>query len=251
MSENSIILAILLFFPTLVSLCQAQQADIPWKIHDTARPQPAKITPLPVPSDAIILFSGEDLSSWQKTEKDELLNWQIIDGNMINPKGKGDIETKQGFGSCQLHIEWSTPEFNPASHPYDRGNSGIYFMQTYELQIFDSYPEANIYADGMAGSIYGQFPPLVNASLPPLAWQTFDIVFLRPEFDDQGKLESPAVLTVFHNGVLIHHNQALTGPTAHQARPPYHVHADKLPLVLQAHGNPVRFRNIWIRELAR
>jgi len=233
----------------MAGLCQAQNSGISWKIHDTARPQPVKIIPLPIPSDAIILFSGEDLSSWQKTEKDETLNWQIIDGYMINMKGKGDIETQQEFGSCQLHIEWATPEFNPSSHPYDRGNSGIYFMQTYELQIFDSYPEANIYPDGMAGAIYGQYPPLVNASLPPQSWQSFDIVFIRPVFDNRGDLISPAVLTVFHNGVLIHHHQVLTGPTAHEARPPYKAHADKLPLVLQAHGNPVSFRNIWIREL--
>ncbi len=233
----------------IVISCQAQETDITWNIHDTDRPQPAKITPLPIPSDAVILFSGRDLSLWQKGDNNESLNWQIEDDYFLNPTGKGDIQTKQAFGSCQLHVEWATPEFNPASHVYDRGNSGIYFMQTYELQIFDSYPEANIYADGMAASIYGQYPPLVNPSLPPLQWQTFDIVFIRPVFDKQGNLKSPAILTVFQNGVLVHHNQALTGPTAHKDRPAYKAHADKLPLIIQGHGNPVRFRNIWIREL--
>jgi hypothetical protein len=230
-------------------LCHAEDKDIAWKIHDTNRPHPSKVTPKPIPSDAIILFSGTDLSLWQKGDNDESLNWQIIESHLINPKGKGDIQTKQAFGNCQLHIEWATPPFDPNSHPYDRGNSGIYFMQTYELQIFDSYPEANIYADGMAASIYGQYPPLVNASLPPLEWQTFDVVFLRPVFDKQGALKSPAIMTVFHNGIVVHHCQSLTGPTAHQKRPAYKAHADKLPIVIQGHGNPVRFRNIWIREL--
>jgi len=236
---------------TLVFLisCQAGDVDLKWKIHDTNRPHPVKVTPRPVPSDAKILFSGMDLSLWQKGDNNESLNWQVEDDYFLNPTGEGDIQTKQAFGSCQLHVEWATPDFNPASHAYDRGNSGIYFMQTYELQIFDSYPEANIYADGMAASIYGQYPPLVNPSLPPLEWQTFDIVFLRPVFDNQGNLKSPAILTVFQNGILVHHYQALTGPTAHKDRPKYKAHADKLPLIIQGHGNPVRFRNIWIREL--
>lgn len=229
--------------------CQAGDEGIPWKIHDTNRPNPSKVTPLPIPSDAIVLFSGADLSQWQKGERDDSLNWQVLEDYFFNPSGKGDIQTKMAFGNCQLHVEWATPEYNPASHAYDRGNSGIYFMQTYELQIFDSYPDANIYADGMAASIYGQYPPLFNASLPPLAWQTFDIVFIRPVFDKQGALQSPAFLTVFHNGVVVHHNQALTGPTAHKDRPAYKAHEDKLPLVIQGHGNPVRFRNVWIREL--
>jgi hypothetical protein len=229
--------------------CQAQDEDIIWKIHDTNRPQPSIVTPKPIPSDAIILFSGTDLSQWQKGDNDESLNWQIIDGHLINPKGKGDIQTKQPFGNCQLHVEWATPAFNPKSHPHDRGNSGIYFMKTYELQIFDSYPTANIYADGMAAAIYGQYPPLVNASLPPLEWQTFDVVFLRPVFDTKGALKKPAIMTVFHNGIVVHHYQILTGPTDHKKRPAYKVHADKLPIIIQGHGNPVRFRNIWIREL--
>jgi hypothetical protein len=234
---------------TMVLSSQAQDGGIVWKIHDTDRPHPPKVNPVPHPSDAIVLFSGNDLSAWQMTKQSENLNWQIRDGYFYNPTGKGDIQTKRQFGNCQVHIEWATPEYNPDSHPYDRGNSGIYFMKTYELQIFDSYPEANIYADGMAAAIYGQYPPLVNASLPPLDWQTYDIVFLRPVFDSDGKLKSPAIMTVFHNGVLVHHNQVLTGPTAHKDRPSYKAHPDKLPITLQAHGNPVRFRNIWIREL--
>jgi len=232
-----------------VFLCQAADGELTWKIHDTNRPHPLKVTPLPMPSDAIVLFDGKDLSAWQKGDNDESLNWKIVDDYFLNPTGKGDIQTKQAFGNCQLHVEWATPEFDPDSHPYDRGNSGIYFMQTYELQIFDSYPDANIYADGMASSIYGQYPPLVNASLPPLKWQTFDVVFIRPLLDQQGTLISPAIMTVFQNGILVHHYQALTGPTAHKNRPAYEEHADKLPMIIQGHGNPVRFRSIWIREL--
>jgi hypothetical protein len=144
-------------------------------------------------------------------------------------------------------VEWVSP--SPAvGSSQDRGNSGVFFMERYEVQVLDSY-NSKTYADGMAAAIYGQFPPLVNASRAPGEWQTYDIVFRAPRFDGQGVLLSPARLTVFHNGILVHDNETLTGPTAHKSRPPYKPHAAKLPLSLQDHSHPVRFRNIWIREL--
>jgi hypothetical protein len=249
MKDQIRISLILVFISFISGLGYAQENGIKWEIHDTKRPYPKKINPFPIPSDAIVLFSGADLSAWEKADKAASFNWKIEDGYFYNPGGKGDIQTRQSFGNCQIHIEWSVPEYDPGKSHYDRGNSGIYLMSTYELQIFDSYPDANIYADGMAASIYGQYPPLVNASLPPLAWQSFDIVFLRPEFDNKGKLLSPAKMTVFHNGVIVHHDRALTGPTAHKQRPRYEAHANRLPLLIQGHGSPVRFRNIWIREI--
>jgi hypothetical protein len=159
----------------------------------------------------------------------------------------GSIRTKRGFGDCQLHVEWATPAAATGSGQ-DRGNSGVFLMDLYEVQVLDSY-NSKTYADGMAAAIYGQYPPLVNASRKPGEWQTYDIVFHAPRFDEDGKLVSPARMTVLHNGILVQDNEELTGPTANKARPPYKAHADKLPLSLQDHGHPVRYRNIWIREI--
>jgi hypothetical protein len=160
-------------------------------------------------------------------------------------KGAGSIQTKDGFGDCQLHVEWASPAV-VAGDSQGRGNSGVFLMNTYEVQVLDCYNNKT-YADGMTASIYGQYPPLVNACRKPGEWQTYDIVFHAPRFDAAGKLLRPARMTVFHNGLLVHDNDELTGPTAHKARPPYAVHPDKMPISLQDHGNPVRFRNIWIR----
>ncbi len=161
----------------------------------------------------------------------------------------GDIHTTRGFGDCQLHIEWATPT-PPEGHDQERGNSGVFLMGLYEIQVLDSY-QNKTYADGMAGAVFGQYPPIVNASRPPGEWQTYDIVFRRPRFDSAGALREPAYVTVLHNGLLIQDHVALTGPTAFRRRPPYQAHADRLPLRLQDHGMPVRFRNIWIRDLER
>ena len=223
-----------------------------WSIHDETRPVPPAVDPgpagppAPVPSDAIVLFGGNDLSEWTNT-KGAPAAWQVRDGYMEVVKGTGGIRTKRVFADCQLHVEWASP--SPAKgEGQDRGNSGVFLMDTYEVQVLDSY-ESKTYADGMAGALYGQFPPLVNASRRPGEWQTYDIVFRAPRFDQSGKVVSPARLTVIHNGVLVQDNEELTGPTAHKARPPYKAHADKLPISLQDHAHPVRFRNIWIREL--
>jgi hypothetical protein len=176
--------------------------------------------------------------------------WVMKDNYMECVKGSGYIRTLQNFGDCQLHIEWATP--SPAhGEGQGRGNSGVFFgLDRYEIQVLDSY-QSKTYADGSAGSIYGQYPPLVNASLPPGQWQVYDIIYTAPRFDPRGGLRSPAYLTAFHNGVLIQNNVALTGPSSWLERAPYLPHPEKQPLSLQDHGNPVRFRNIWVRELGK
>jgi len=221
-----------------------------WLVQDGNRPQPTVVTPAKEPggppSDAVVLFDGKDLSGWT-TAKGEPAAWTVENGYMEVAKGKGDIQTKQGFGDCQLHVEWAAPEV-VVGESQGRGNSGVFLMSTYEIQVLDCYNNKT-YADGSAGSVYGQYPPLVNACRKPGEWQAYDIVFHAPRFDADGKLLAPARFTVFHNGVLIQDNEEATGPTGHHVRPPYAAHAAKMPLKLQDHGNPVRFRNIWIREI--
>ena len=218
------------------------------------RPVPPVVDPgpfkasAPPPSDAIVLFDGRSLANWRSADSANLpARWKVADGYMEVAAGTGSISTKQAFGDVQLHLEWRAP--TPAKgESQERGNSGVILMGLYEVQVLDSYHNRT-YADGSAGAVYGQFPPLVNASRPPGEWQTYDIVFHRPRFDRAGLVELPARLTVFHNGVLIQDDVQLSGPTAHQTRPPYRHHADALPLTLQDHGDPVRYRNIWIRKL--
>ena len=230
------------------------QAQIAWKVHDLQRPHPPIVTPaaqdrmVSPPSDALMLFDGRDLSAWER-EDGTPPRWTVRDGYMEIVRDAGSIRTRRGFGDVQLHVEWMAPARGVDSSRY-RGNSGVYLMGLYEVQVLDSYRDGvEIYADGQAASIYGQHAPLVNASLPPGTWQTFDIVFRRPRFGDGGRLVRPARITVLHNGVLVQDAAEPTGPTEHQARPPYKAHADRLPVMLQNHGSPVRFRNIWIREL--
>lgn len=232
-----------------------QVPTIPWAPHDTTRPLPpvvrppaAPAVPATPPSDAIVLFDGSTASAW-RTARGDAIAWRVVDGALEVAAGTGDIYSRQAFGDCQLHIEWMSPK-PPRGSGQDRGNSGVYLMDLYEVQVLDSY-ENRTYADGMAGAVYGQYPPLVNASRPPGEWQTYDIVFRRPRFDERGALRQPTLLTVIHNGVVIHNQVALTGATAHQRRPPYAAHAERLPLKLQDHDHPVRFRNIWIRDLER
>lgn len=194
-----------------------------------------------VPSDAKVLFDGTDLSQWENTD-----NWKLVDGAMVS--GKGDVRTKDAFGDCQLHIEWSAP--TPAKGSgQGRGNSGVFLMNTYEIQVLDSY-DNQTYFDGQAGAIYKQTPPQVNATRPPGEWNVYDIFWTAPRFADDGSLESPAYITAVHNGVLILNHFELKGDTPFNRPPHYKKHADKLPIRLQDHGNPVRFRNIWIRDIA-
>jgi hypothetical protein len=160
----------------------------------------------------------------------------------------GNIRTRRGFGDLQLHIEWRTPA-EVSGEGQGRGNSGIYFMERYELQVLDSYDNPT-YSNGQAGAIYKQHIPMVNASRAPGAWQSYDVAFTAPRFAADGALVSPAYMTVFHNGVLIQNHVALRGPTSYIGQPPYDAHADHAPLLLQDHGNPVSYRNIWVREIS-
>lgn len=222
-----------------------------WRIHDINRPHPPVITPgsstSPTPpSDAIILFDGKDLSQWTDANG-RPSKWKVENGYMEVTKGSGEIRSKQGFGDVQLHIEWASPA--PAQGKgQDRGNSGVFLMGKYEVQVLDSY-QNQTYADGQAAAIYGQYPPLVNASRPSGEWQSYDIIFRRPRFANDGQLLQPARLMVLHNGVLVHDNVTLWGPTNWMEYDAYAPHADRLPISMQDHGSPVRYRNIWLREL--
>ncbi len=242
--------------PGMQSRQSSARAVHDWAIHDVNRPQPPVVSPgsgsTPsqpgkVPSDATVLFDGRSLSNWE-ADSGGPARWKVQDGYMEVVKGSGNIVSKNKFADCQLHVEWRTPV--PAvGEGQERGNSGIFLMGKYEIQVLDSY-QSKTYPDGQAAAVYGQYPPLVNASLPPGEWQTYDIIFRRPIFDSSTKqLRRPARVTVLHNGILVQDNVELTGPTAHGERPAYQFHADRLPLSLQDHGNPVRYRNIWIREL--
>jgi hypothetical protein len=231
------------------------QIDTQWKIHDMNRPLPPVVTPgtsstqeTPgtAPSDATVLFGGKDLSQWLDKDGGPA-KWKVENGYIEVVPESGYLHTKKAFGDCQLHVEFSEP-VPPHGESQERGNSGVFLMGTYEIQVLDSY-ENKTYADGQASAVYGQYPPLVNASRPPGQWQWYDIVFHGPRFDKSGKLLRPARVTVFHNGVLVQDNVEPSGPTAHGERPPYAPGPDKAPLALQDHGNPVRYRNIWIREL--
>jgi Domain of Unknown Function (DUF1080) len=223
-----------------------------WKAHDTRRSKPpivrpAKVAaPVPPPSDAVVLFDGKDLAEWRSGEG-EPAKWIVRDGYMESVADSGYLRTARAFGDCQLHVEWAAPT-PPNGSSQARGNSGVFPMGKYEIQVLDNF-ENETYADGMAASVYGQYPPLVNACLPPGQWQTYDIIFRRPRFNPDGTLARPARITVLHNGVLVQDNVEPWGPTSWLLAYPYTPHADRLPLSLQDHGNPVRYRNIWLREL--
>jgi hypothetical protein len=238
----------------MVLLAPASLAAQEWAQHSLDRPAPTVVHPggaalIPPPADAIVLFDGtQGLRCWRSSRDSSAARWRVAGSVLEVVPGQGGIETKLPFGSVQVHVEWMAPA-PPSGEGQDRGNSGVFLMGRYEVQVLDSW-ENRTYADGQAAAIYGQFPPLVNASLPPGTWQSFDIVFRRPLFDNAGKVTRPARLTVFHNGVLVHDDVALLGPTSHRVRAPYEVHPDRLPLSLQDHGVPVRFRNIWVRPLA-
>jgi hypothetical protein len=222
--------------------------------HSRSRPAPpivkagAPALPVPPPADAIVLFDGTSLSKWVGQDGSEP-KWRVADGAFEVVARTGGIATRDHFGDVQLHVEWVSPN-PPRGTDQDRGNSGVFLMGRYEVQVLDSYNSVT-YADGQAAALYGQYPPMVNVSRPPGEWQSFDIVFHRPRFDAAGKATSPARFTVFHNGVLVHDNVELVGPTAHTTRPPYEAHPDRLPISLQDHGHPVRFRNIWLRDLEK
>jgi hypothetical protein len=240
---------IVLFVPVLLF---SQERPL-WKAHDLNRPKPKIITPpaqyLPVkpPSDAIVLYDGKDLSNWEAMDGDNT-EWINGEGYFECVRGSGYIRSKQAFGDIQLHVEWAAP-VPVEGESQGRGNSGVFLMGLYEVQVLDSYDNLT-YADGQASAIYGQYPPQVNAARPPGEWQAYDIVFHRPHFNNLGMLVKPARMTVFHNGILVQDNVELWGGTEWQKYKSYKLHAEKLPISLQDHGNPVRFRNIWVRELS-
>lgn len=273
-------LSILILF--LAFSCRAQEIPEPnwdelnktqpWKATELYEPTLERVAPgylTLAPSDAIVLFDGQDLSQWrtgnfdygvgmeQISEATQLMfdqdysarksaPWRVMDGQMIVEPGSGSIETKETFGSVQLHIEWLSP-VDPQKEGQQYSNSGVFFMGLYEVQILNNY-DNDTYVNGQASSIYKQTHPLVNASRPPGEWQSYDIIFNAPEFDGKD-LVKPAYITVFHNGVLTQNHFELEGPTCFIGKAHYTPHPDKLPLSLQDHGDKVRFRNIWIREL--
>ena len=221
-----------------------------WRVHDGARPQPRLVTPgktnAEPPSDATVLFDGTSISNW--VGRDGAAQWKVENGYMEVTQ-TGDIESNLHWGDCQLHLEWAEPSV-VEGHSQGRGNSGVFLMGLYEIQVLDCYDNLT-YADGSTSAIYGQYPPFTNACRKPGEWQTYDIVFLRPHWEGN-KLVSPAYLTVFHNGILVHLHQPGLGPTGHRdlSRSHYDTpHASTGPLKLQDHGNPVRFRNIWVRPI--
>lgn len=229
--------------------------DPNYPIHDRNRPQPAVIDPGTAstpdapgrpPADAVVLFDGHDLSRWQQKDG-SAPKWQLGSGYFEVAPGSGYLYTREAFGDCQLHVEFAEPD-PPKGEDQGRGNSGVFLHGLYEVQVLDSY-RSPTYPDGQAAALYGQFPPLVNASRAPGVWQSYDIIFHGPRFDATGHLTRPARMTVLHNGVLVQDDAELTGPTAHHQRPPYGAQPERLPLALQDHGDPVRYRNIWIREL--
>ncbi|HEU5078857.1 MAG TPA: DUF1080 domain-containing protein [Opitutaceae bacterium] len=241
---------------TLLAAISQAAPDPRWLGHDRLRPAPEVVDPgYPstaekpgkAPSDAVVLFDGGDLHNWAAMDG-KPSKWTTRDGAMECVPGSGYIRTLQCFGECQLHLEFATPT-PPKGNSQGRGNSGVFFgMGRYEVQVLDSY-QNKTYSDGSCGSIYNQYPPLVNASKKPGEWQTYDIVWTPPKFKADGSLASAARATVFHNGVLIQNNVELIGETSWLQRAPFKAHPEKLPLALQDHGNPVRYRNIWVREL--
>ncbi len=222
-----------------------------WAIHAMDRPRPARVdageTTAPAPSDAIVLFDGWSTEAWQTPEGGPI-SWTIRGDRSMRVERGGDIESRERFGDCQVHIEWMCPEGQEHRTGQDRGNSGIFLMGLYEVQVLQSR-ENETYPDGMAGAIYGQNPPMVNPCRAMGQWNSFDIMFRRPRFREDGSVAQPAVMTVLFNGVLVQDRFELLGPTSHKVRAPYQKHADALPIRLQDHGEPVRFRNVWVRRL--
>jgi hypothetical protein len=231
----------------LTSLSAFAQITDP-KATEIWEPQPRIVTPgvnSAAPSDAIVIFDGKDLANFSSLDG-SAAKWDVKDGIFTVVKGTGDIKTKQAFGSIQLHIEWRTPDIVDGEGQ-GRGNSGIFLMERYELQVLDNYNNKT-YANGQAGSIYKQTMPLVNACKKPGEWQVYDVIFSAPKFNKDGQIIFTARITALHNGILIQNNTEIKGPSEYIGLPVYKAH-DKAPIKLQDHGNPISYRNIWIREI--
>ncbi len=225
-----------------------------WHVHDPNRPQPKVITPGTCgtqeapgqpPSDATVLFDGKDLSNWEAV-KGGAAGWKVENGYMEVAPGSGDIRTRQEFRDMQLHLEWREPT-PPKGESQERGNSGVFLMGVYEIQVLDAYHNIT-YPDGQTGAVYGQYPPLVNDCRPPGEWQTYDIIFNPPHFEG-GELKTPAYVTVLQNGVVVQNHSEILGDTGHRILGTYKTKTSQGPLELQDHGNQVRYRNIWVRAL--
>jgi hypothetical protein len=265
-SAMKIIVCILLVAIVMVVGGFAAIRAAKYSVHDKERPNPPVITPPKQvgqpPSDAIVLFDGSKKTLDSKWESDrrgvDEVPWEIdeVNGFMEVSRKGGGIRTKKKFSNCQLHVEWCTPEgVDPKITDQKRSNSGVFLMDRYEVQVLDSYTDDNYktnrtYADGQAAAMYGQHPPMVNVCRRPGQWQTYDISFLKPLFDENGKLVRKARITVLHNGVVVHNNLEIEGTTSHKVKAAYRAHPNNEGHIrLQDHDNPIRFRNIWIREL--
>jgi hypothetical protein len=233
-----------------------QQPWSSYKVHDMTRPAPPVVEPGTAstpdqpgkpPSDAVVLFDGKDLSQWQAQGGGEP-TFKVVDGVALS-YGPKYLETKEQFGDVQLHVEWAEPT-PPKGDSQGRGNSGVFLMGKFETQVLDNYKNPT-YPDGQCGAIYGQYPPEVNVCRPPGEWQTYDIIFHHPRYDESGKMTEPAFITTLQNGVLVQDHQQIQGPTGHMivAHYPENQKLLKGPIALQYHGNPVRYRNIWVRNL--
>ncbi len=226
-----------------------------WHVHDGTRPQPPVVTPgtessqdapgTP-PGDAIVLFDGADASGWVKAGTDDPIGWKVENGYMEVVPKSGGIASKEHFGDCQLHLEWAAPA-EVSGESQGRGNSGVFLMGRYEIQVLDCYQNPT-YPDGTTGGVYGQCPPMVNACREPGAWQMYDIIWVAPRFLGDGRVV-PARVTVLLNGVLLHNAREVMGPTTHRKITAYRPHPETGPLELQDHNDPVRFRNIWYRPI--
>lgn len=238
-----------LFLVLLTAPLWAQEKMKP-EMTELWEPEPKRVTPGNLsapPSDAIVLFDGSDLSQWTNAANGGPAHWIINPDGSMTVKKKGGIETKEEFGSVQLHIEWRTPK-EVKGTGQGRGNSGVFFQKVYEVQVLDSYNNRT-YSNGQAASIYKQSIPLVNASKPPGLWQTYDIIFNEPVYDQQGKRLKKGSLTVFHNGVLVQNNVEIQGTTQYIGPPQLRDINTPKKIYLQDHGNPVSYRNIWLRKL--
>lgn len=236
----------LIFIFTTLTM-QAQRRD--HEVTDVWEPVPPVVTPgtgTAPPSDAIVLFDGSSLENWVGRDG-QAAQWSLGDGAMTVMPGTGDIETKQGFGDVQLHLEWRAPDV-VKGEGQGRGNSGVFLMGRYEIQVLDCY-ENTTYPNGQTASVYKQHIPLVNANRKPGEWQTYDIIFMAPRFNEQGHVTHPARVTVIHNGVLVQNNVEIWGSTQFIGLPAYTAHSLQEPIKLQDHGDLVSFRNIWVREL--
>ena len=259
MKQTKTLLVITLLCGVVIAYAQEREYPVPPRMAPEMTefwtPQPKIVTPgnrtdvlIPAPSDATVLFNGSSLDEWESVRRNEHLPaaWEVKDNLMWVVPGTGMLQTKRSFGDCQLHVEWMIP-VGTGGESQGRGNSGVFLQSRYEVQVLDSYNNET-YANGQAGSIYKQYPPLVNAMNPQGIWNVYDIIFTAPRFREDGTLQSYATMTVLHNGVLVQNNSMVLGGTVYTGIPSYSAHG-KAPLQLQDHSNPIAFRNIWIREL--